>query len=244
MIPVVSLLVTNIIFCFFYCSFAKSVDQTTHARFPYEESLLTGFQMAVQNGPLSAEPVEGLLCVIESASTVGQGDNVVVADSKVSGQLISQTREQIYRAFLEWSPRMLLATYNCDIQATTEVLGKVYSVITRRRGKILSEEMREGTPFFIIHASIPVVEAFGFSEEIRKKTSGAANPQLVFSGFEVLDEDPFWVPTTEEELEELGELADRENVAKLYMESVRRRKGLAVHEKVVANAEKQRTMKK
>lgn len=204
----------------------------------------------MQRGPLCAEPVEGVLCVVESASIVkpeGALDNEKysgVADSKVSGQLISKTREQIHQAFLEWSPRMLLATYQCDIQATTDVLGKVYGVITRRRGKIVSEEMREGTPFFIIHASIPVVEAFGFSEEIRKKTSGAANPQLVFSGFEVLDEDPFWVPTTEEELEDLGELADKENLAKLYMESVRRRKGLAVHEKVVENAEKQRTMKK
>jgi len=27
----------------------------------------------------------------------------------------------------------------------------------------------------------------------------------VFSGFEVLDEDPFWVPQTEEELEDFGE---------------------------------------
>lgn len=188
--------------------------------------------------------MEGVLCIIESASVVSEEANAGVADSKISGQLISKTRENIYHAFLEWSPRMVLATYQCDIQATTEVLGKVYGVITRRRGKIISEEMREGTPFFIIHASLPVVEAFGFSEEIRKKTSGAANPQLVFSGFEVLDEDPFWVPTTEEELEDLGELADKENIAKLYMESVRRRKGLAVHEKVVENAEKQRTMKK
>lgn len=207
----------------------------------YEESLLTGFQLAVQNGPLCAEPVEGIIVVIESAKVLESDGS---AESKVSGQLISRTREQIYTAFLEWSPRLLLATYKCDIQATTDVLGRVYGVITRRHGKILSEEMREGTPFFIIHTSIPVIEGFGLSEEIRKKTSGAANPQLVFSGFEVLDEDPFWVPTTEEELEELGELADRENIAKMYMESVRRRKGMSVHEKVISNAEKQRTMKK
>lgn len=190
--------------------------------------------------------MEGVICIVESATVVASeaNESPSTADSKVSGQLISKTREQIHQAFLEWSPRMLLATYQCDIQAATEVLGKVYGVITRRRGKVVSEEMREGTPFYIIHASIPVVEAFGFSEEIRKKTSGAANPQLVFSGFEVLDEDPFWVPTTVEELEDLGELADKENLAKLYMESVRRRKGMAIHEKVVENAEKQRTMKK
>lgn len=51
--------------------------------------------------------------------------------------------------------------------------------------------------------------------EIRKRTSGAASPQLVFHGYEMLDQDPYWVPTTEEELEDLGEKADRENVSHL-----------------------------
>lgn len=105
--------------------------------------------------------------------------------------------------------------------------------------------MNEGTPFFTVTATLPVAESFGFSEEIRKRTSGAASPQLIFSGFEMLDEDPFWVPFTEEELEDLGEIADRDNVAKKYMDSVRRRKGLFVQgSRVVQSAEKQKTLKK
>ena len=61
----------------------------------------------------------------------------------------------------------------------------------------------------------------------------------------MLDEDPFWVPSTEEELEDLGELADRENVAKAYMDGVRVRKGLVVRgRKLVRDAEKQKTLKK
>lgn len=79
--------------------------------------------------------------------------------------------------------------------------------------------------------------------EIRKKTSGAAQPQLIFSGWEVLDQDPFWVPKTAEELEDLGDKADKENVAKRYMDGVRKRKGMLVEEKLVAHAEKQRTLK-
>ena len=92
---------------------------------------------------------------------------------------------------------------------------------------------------------LPVASSFGFSDEIRKRTSGAASPQLVFQGFEMLDEDPFWVPSTEEELEDLGELADRENVAKAYMDGVRVRKGLVVQgRKLVRDAEKQKTLKR
>lgn len=45
-----------------------------------------------------------------------------------------------------------------------EVLGKVYGVIARRRGRIVSEEMKEGTSFFSIHAILPVVESFGFAD--------------------------------------------------------------------------------
>lgn len=64
-----------------------------------------------------------------------------------------------------------------------------------------------------------------------------------FAGFEILDEDPFWVPFTEDQLEDLGELADRENVARRYVDGVRRRKGLRVMERKV-EAEKQKTLKR
>ena len=60
----------------------------------------------------------------------------------------------------------------------------------------------------------------------------------------MLDEDPFWVPTTEEELEEMGDKADRDNIAKGYMDKVRERKGMFVKRKIVETAEKQRTLKR
>jgi len=62
--------------------------------------------------------------------------------------------------------------------------------------------------------------------------------------YELLDQDPFWVPTTEEELEDLGEKGDRANIAKGYMDGVRERKGLFVDRKIVEFAEKQRTLKR
>ena len=48
----------------------------------------------------------------------------------------------------------------------------------------------------------------------------------------------------EEELEDLGEKADKENVAKRYVDAVRDRKGLSVKKKVVESAEKQKTLKR
>lgn len=60
----------------------------------------------------------------------------------------------------------------------------------------------------------------------------------------MLDEDPYWVPTTQEELEDLGEKSDRANIARGYMDGVRKRKGMFVQEKLVENAEKQKTLKR
>lgn len=162
---------------------------------------------------------------------------------RLTGEVIKSVRAGIVQGFLDWSPRVLLAMYSCEVQASTEVLGRVYTVLNRRRGQIHAELLKEGTPFFTIEATLPVAESFGFSEEIRKRTSGAASPQLVFCGFEMIDQDPFWVPKTEEELEDLGELADRENVAKRYVDRVRRRKGLMVMGGKARDAEKQKTLK-
>ena len=66
----------------------------------------------------------------------------------------------------------------------------------------------------------------------------------MFSGFKILDEDPYWVPKTEEELEDFGEKGDRERFSKCHLEAVRRRMGLVVQKKVVWDAEKQKTLKR
>ncbi|RKP40315.1 hypothetical protein BJ085DRAFT_18730 [Dimargaris cristalligena] len=225
-----------------------------------EESVATGFQLATLNGPLCAEPVVGLCFTLEgcqihsdrlpkaNGEKEGSDESATAAWSVLKntlpGQVIMATREACRQSFLSWSPRLMLAMYSVEIQATSEVLGKVYAVIAKRRGRIISEEMKDGTSLFQVQARLPVVESFGFADDIRKRTSGAASPQLLFSGFEILEEDPFWVPTTEEELEDLGEKSDRENLAKKYVDSVRKRKGMFVEKKIVESAEKQRTLKK
>jgi len=102
-----------------------------------------------------------------------------------SGQLMSAVKEGCRRAFLLQPVRLMAAMYTCDIQATAEVLGRMYAVVAKREGRVLKEEMKEGSDVFDVTAVLPVAESFGFSEDIRKRTSGLANPQLVFSHWEV-----------------------------------------------------------
>uniref|UniRef100_A0A8D1RGX4 Elongation factor-like GTPase 1 n=1 Tax=Sus scrofa TaxID=9823 RepID=A0A8D1RGX4_PIG len=161
-----------------------------------------------------------------------------------SGQLIATMKEACRYALQVKPQRLMAAMYTCDIMATSDVLGRVYAVLSKREGRVLQEEMKEGTDMFIIKAVLPVAESFGFADEIRKRTSGLASPQLVFSHWEIIPSDPFWVPTTEEEYLHFGEKADSENQARKYMNAVRKRKGLYVEEKIVEHAEKQRTLSK
>jgi hypothetical protein len=61
--------------------------------------------------------------------------------------------------------RITSTMYNSSCYSQiAEVLGKVYSVLAKRRGRIVSEEMKDGTPFFLIKSVIPVVESFGFAD--------------------------------------------------------------------------------
>ncbi|THG97775.1 hypothetical protein EW026_g4285 [Hermanssonia centrifuga] len=197
----------------------------------FDNLLETGFQLATFQGPLCAEPVEGMAYFVESLTIDREGLEKEREHNKmaqITGSFHSAVRDACRNGLLDWSPRLMLAMYECDIQASTDVLGKVYGVVAKLR----------------VRALLPVVESFGFSDEIRTRTSGAASPQLIFSGYEMLDQDPFWVPTTEEELEDLGEKADRANVAKAYMDTVRARKGMFVDRKIIEFAEKQRTLKR
>ncbi|KFK45035.1 hypothetical protein AALP_AA1G335800 [Arabis alpina] len=57
----------------------------------------------------------------------------------------------------------------------------------------------------------------------------------------MLEEDPFFVPKTEEEIEKFGDGASvLSNTARKLINAVRRRKGLYVEEKMVQHATKQR----
>jgi ribosome assembly protein 1 len=40
-------------------------------------------------------------------------------------------------------------------------------VLSRRRGRVVEEDIIEGTDLFIIKALLPVAESFGFATEVR-----------------------------------------------------------------------------
>eukprot|EP01006_Ploeotia_vitrea_P016219 TRINITY_DN46771_c0_g1_i1.p1 TRINITY_DN46771_c0_g1~~TRINITY_DN46771_c0_g1_i1.p1 ORF type:complete len:747 (-),score=390.54 TRINITY_DN46771_c0_g1_i1:35-2116(-) len=201
-------------------------------------SIVSGFQLATAAGPLCEEPMMGVCFVLENIR------QRVVAG--MSGQMMSATKTACLQAFQARSTRLMEALYLVELQCNDKVLGRLYDVLSKRRATILGEELlNEGTLTYMIRALLPVVESFGFAKAVRKRTSGVASPQLVFSHWQMMEQDPAWQPTTEEELEEFGHVSEKDifpNLVRDLINGVRRRKGLAVEEKIVQHAEKQRTL--
>lgn len=212
----------------------------------YESSFLGGFQIATLSGPLCEEPMMGVGFVIYDWN-ISEDSSTPVNPSygPFSGQLMSTVKEGCRKSFQMQPQRLMAAMYTCNILVNAEALGKMYGLLNKRHGRVLHGDLAQGfSATFTITAYLPVAESFRFASEVHTQTSGLANPQLVFSHWEVIDLDPFWTPNTEEEYLLYGEKADSENYARNYMNKVRKRKGLATDEKVVEHAEKQRTLSK
>ncbi|GMT01035.1 hypothetical protein PENTCL1PPCAC_23209, partial [Pristionchus entomophagus] len=132
--------------------------------------------------------------------------------------------------------RLVAAMYRCVVATSSSALGKVHAVLAQRKAKITSEDVDELTGLFLVRSLMPVVESFSLCDQLRKKTSGLATGQLEWSHWQLIDEDPYWQPTTEDEIEEYGMKGDSPNHARGYMDAVRRRKGLPTEDLIVVSA--------
>ena len=216
-----------------------------------EAAVLGGFQLASSSGPLCEEPLWGLAFRVDVAFGVEglKGADALTAavgaseesHGPFSGQILACVKDACRKAVMENAPRLVQAVFKCEVLTTAEGLSGTYAALGRRKGTVLGEDMREGSNIFIVTANLPVNESFGFTDELRRRSGGASSASLVFSHLERVDEDPFFVPTTEEEREEHGEGAELHNSTRKLIDSIRKRKGLFVQEKIVVAAEKQRT---
>ena len=82
----------------------------------FDESIDSGFQIATFQGPLCAEPVVGMAWIVEEiiVNSEDQGPKMAAV-----GSLISSVKDACRSGMLDWSPRIKLAMYTCDIQASS-----------------------------------------------------------------------------------------------------------------------------
>ena len=205
---------------------------------------LAGFRAACKAGPVSEEPLHGVIVLFE-----GIWGHEEAEGAEMGGNAVSEITKAIKLAVLTRPVRIIEAFVRCDFQSTLSKTGDVYSTISKRRGKVLVEDVVEGTDLITITAVVPMVETMGLTAELLKRTSGESTaPMMTFNHWEKLPEDPFWQPTTAEEREDHGEglLKMGGNNAGRLLSNIRRRKGLPAifHEdKLIIAPDKQRNMK-
>ena len=99
------------------------------------------------------------------------------------------------RAFLAADPRIVEGMYKCSLQATQDTYGIVYTLIDKYRGQVLNEDCTADETY-ILDILVPLVESSNFTMALTTRCKGMTYPQLVFHGFEINNEDPFFIPIT------------------------------------------------
>ncbi|CCH58588.1 hypothetical protein TBLA_0A07980 [Henningerozyma blattae CBS 6284] len=167
------------------------VDQTKAVRYLHEikDSVVAAFQWATKEGPIFGEQMRSvrvnILDVTLHADAIHRG----------GGQIIPTMRRATYAGFLLAEPKIQEPVFLVEIQCPENAVGGIYSVLNKKRGQVVSEEQRPGTPLFTVKAYLPVNESFGFTGELRQATGGQAFPQMVFDHWATLGTDPL-DPTT------------------------------------------------
>lgn len=149
-----------------------------------KDSFVAAWQWATREGVLCDENMRGVRVNVE--------DVTMHADAihRGGGQIIPTARRVFYACCLTASPRLMEPMFIVDIQTVEHAMGGIYGVLTRRRGVIIGEENRPGTPIYNVRAYLPVAESFGFTADLRAGTGGQAFPQCVFDHWQEYPGDP------------------------------------------------------
>jgi len=149
-----------------------------------KDSMVAALQWVTREGVLTQENMRGvrfnLMDVTLHTDAIHRG----------GGQIIPTARRVFYAAQLTAAPRLMEPIFLVEIQCPQAVIGGIYGVMNRRRGNIIEEVQRFGTPLTNVKCHLPVTESFGFTADLREHTGGQAFPQCVFDHWKVVNGDP------------------------------------------------------
>ncbi|KAK0521089.1 hypothetical protein OC834_006797 [Tilletia horrida] len=183
------------------------------------ESIRQGFQWATREGPLCDEPIRNVKFRILDAQIAP--DPI----SRASGQLIPAARRVCYSSMLLATPRLMEPVYFVEIQTPPGAVDAVYTVLARRRGHVVQDLPKAGSPLSTVKAYLPVMDANGFETDLRALTQGQAFCLQVFDHWQVVPGDPLDKEVKLRPLEPAPPLG----LARDFVLKVRRRKGLSDH---------------
>ncbi|OYT47240.1 elongation factor EF-2 [Candidatus Bathyarchaeota archaeon ex4484_231] len=145
-----------------------------------QDMAISGFRWACGAGPLCEEPIRGVKVKLIDAQL--HEDPV----HRGPAQIMPAIRRAIYGAFLTANPVLLEPIYRIQVSVPAQWVGEVSSLITRKRGRILSSGQKGAV--LAVDGYIPVAETFGLAADLRSSTSGHAFWQSQFDHWEKVPE--------------------------------------------------------
>jgi len=144
------------------------VDGTKGVQFVGEstDSILSGFEDSVKEGPLAREQVRG--CKFTFHHFVPHEDPA----HRGLSQLGPAARRACTGVMLLSNPVLLEPTLGIEVRVPQEMIGNVAGVISGKRGKVLNMEQKG--VIHIISGELPASETFDLSEIMRGQTAGRA----------------------------------------------------------------------
>ncbi len=76
--------------------------------------------------------------------------------------------------------------YYVEVQAPSDCISAVYTVLARRRGHVTQDVPKAGSPLYTVKALIPVIDANGFETDLRTATQGQAFCVQVFDHWSIV----------------------------------------------------------
>jgi len=150
-----------------------------------KDSVVAAFQWVTKEGVLTNENMRGIrfnfMDVVLHTDAIHRG----------GGQIIPTARRVFFAAQLTAEPKLMEPVFLVEIQCPQTAVGGIYSVMNKRRGQIIEEIQRPGTPMITVKSHLPVMESFGFTADLRSNTAGQAFPQMIFDHWRVVPGSPF-----------------------------------------------------
>jgi len=151
------------------------VEVTKGAQYLQEvkEMILGGYRWGLKEGPLAYEQIRGIKVKLTDVSL--HEDPV----HRGPAQIMPMSRRAFFIAFLSANPVLLEPIQRITVKVPPDLLGAATSVISQKRGKIVSVDQR-GHLVYVV-GELPTAETFDLSEVMRSQSQGRAFWGLEFA---------------------------------------------------------------
>ncbi|MBK5114272.1 MAG: GTP-binding protein [Candidatus Heimdallarchaeota archaeon] len=137
------------------------------------ENILVGTRNALFSGPISSKPVSGVRVIISDFE---------VTEGEKFEHTVPLLRNSVWDALRAGEITIQEPFYKIQITTPAMHLGKVTSIINKRKGNIV--DVRSDQDLIIISGNLPVAESFNIDQDLRSDTEGRAFWQMSFERYE------------------------------------------------------------